>query len=539
MLIFNLRNPGRPVLPYDYARSVLGESAPQPPSNHAEEEDLFRQGTPPSRQPSLPPGYEDENVLEYAEDMLEMCSDFPVPPDHAALASDDSTFNRSGADLRIASDTGLLFPPSEQELARVSREFKREAMNTVAALSTRPSTNFPHPHHPLEQSRIPSSGPIAQPEIQHLVPPISVLRTPSPSRVVLGRKRKRFSTPENEEDSGAGNIDRPSTNVPRQVGAKRNGDRTSAKRRRLSTGQPTWDSQVFLETDPPHTRPRADPPTRENSPEPLSQPGRIQGPLFPIQTRKGDSEVEGSQFVEMLSRAAEQGESEGEGEPTLITLPGPWGLQHTLPAQTVENSQPTSTGTTQPKLQTPAKPQAPADALTTVPEDVFGPIIFSVKANKVSDRLPAEVLGKDPDGGISIPDPEHETANVANKCTRFNLGGEVEKKERKIFRKTPARPGAFGSEDAPGTKVKTTSRSVQKTLPSSKKKRSIGVRTRKQKATSSIEPEPAINPEDGLPSISASKPPPRLRRGRSATVRPQVPLSKAPVRRSTRSRKKV
>ena len=529
--------------PYDYARDLLGESAPRPPNNDDEEEDLSRPETPPARQPSLPPGHEEENGLEYAEYEIEVRSDLSAPPDHAALASDDSTFNRSGADLRIASDTGILFPPSDQELARISKEFKREAMDSAAALAMGPPPNPSRPRHPLAQSYVPSS-----PELQHITVPLPHPRTPALSRTVFGGKRKRAPTPEEEDDGG--NAAGPSTfaahpnvNAPRQIEARDNEDRASPKKRRLITRQPTWDFQMFVKAGHVPVPPRADPPTRENSPEP-SQPVHRQAspPSIPTsQMQKEDSEIEKSQVIEMLSREVDQGGSEDEEGPTGNILGGLDELQPPIPALTADNTQATSLDSTRSEVETPAGSQMPTEVPASVPEDVFGPIVLSVKANKISDKLPAEVFEKDTDGDVVMSDSEHETTNVSSKSTRFNLNDKVEKKEPKVFRKTPMRPRtsrALEAEDALAAEAEAESQDTLKPLPSPKKKRAIGVRARKPKATPSIEAEPTIDPENGLPSISTSEPPSKLRRGRSASVQPEVPAPpKTPARKSTRSRK--
>jgi hypothetical protein len=543
------RNINHPDVPYDYAQGVLGESAPKPQDNRTEEEDFFGPAAPPAKQPS---SHEDEKGLEYAEDEIEVVSDFPVPPDHAAPASDDSTFNRSGADLRIASDTGILFRPSDEELARISEEFKREAMDTAAALSMRPPINPPHSRHPLAQSFIPPSpNPHLHPEPQHLVAPRPVLRTPSPSRAVLGRKRKRVSASEDEEDKGAGSIAGPSTTavqfnskVPHQVEARED-DEVSAKRPRLITRQPTWDFEMFVEAGYVPAPPRADPPTRDNSPAPPPQPACVQASPPSIGAslvQKEDSEIEKSQVVEMLSHGVDQGESEDEGEPIGTILAGLGESQRLLPALTADNTQATSTNNTQSEAETPAQSQTPAEALAPVPEDVFGPIVLSVKANKISDTLLAEVSQNDADREIVMSESEKETANVSSKSTRFSLDDRVEKDGHKVFRKTPIRPRTSPrtteAESLLAAEVEAESQDLLEPLPSPKKKRAIGARVRKPKATASIEPEPTIHPEDRLPSVSASKPPSKLRRGRSRSVQPEVPAPpKTPVGKSTRGRK--
>ncbi|KAF9643610.1 hypothetical protein BDM02DRAFT_3132313 [Thelephora ganbajun] len=547
------RNVTHPDFPHNYVRDVLGEPAPQPPNNGTEEEDLFRPETPPARQPSLPPGHEDENGLEYAEDEIEMHSDFPAPPDHPALASDDCTFDCSGADLRITSDTGVLFPPSDEELARISKEFKREAMDATAALVIRPPTNFPHPRHPLAQSYVPSSpDPVPRPEPQHLVVPRLVLRTPSPSHVVLGGKRKRVSTPvDKEEDEGTGYGAGPSTtttypngHIPRQVEARNDEDRVSPKRQRLITRQSSWDFRMSAEAGFVPALPRADPPTHENSPE-FSQSVRRQASPPSVgtsQIQKEDSELEKSQVIEILSQGVEQGGSEDEEEPTQNILAGLGESQPSAPALTPDNTQATSAGDTQSRVETPAQSQVPAEVPAVILEDVFGPAVLSVKVDKISDRLSADIFQRDDDGDIVMSNSEHKTANVSSKSARFSLDGETEKEEHKVFRKTPIRPRAslrvMEAENALAAEVEAEKQDVLNPLPSPKRRRAIGGQARRPKIPPSIKAEPTVDPESGLSSVSASKPPSKLRRGRSTSVQPEVPaLPKTPVRKSTRSRK--
>ena len=304
--------------------------------------------------------------------------------------------------------------------------------------------------------------------------------------------------------------------------------------------------EVFVEAGCNPVPPRADPPICENSPEPSFQPAHRQVSPPSITTsriQKEDSESERSQVIELLSHGVEQGESEDEEEPTGNTLGGLGKSQPSLPALTPDNTQATSTNNTQSGAGTPAEFQVPAEVPASIPEDVFGPIVLSAKANKISDELPPEVFEKDADGDIVMSDSEHEIANVSSKSTRFSLNGESEKKEHKVFRKTPIRPRTslrvVDFEYALAAQVEAESQDAFKPLPSPKKKRVVGARARKPKATpSTIETEPTVDPENGLPSISASKPPSKLRRGRSTSVQPEIPaLPKTPVRKSTRSRK--
>ena len=472
---------------------------------------------------------------------MEIRSDLPAPPDHAALASDDSTFDRSGVDLRITSDTGVLRPPSDEEVARISREFKREAMDFAATLAVRPPTNPSRLRHPLAESYVPSSPELGpQPEPQRLVVPHPIPRTPSPSRTVLAGKRKRIYTPaENEEHNDTGKATHPGASATDQVEAANNEDkdRGSSKRRRLIARQPTWDFEMFAEADLVPDPPRADPPTRGNSPDPSSEPVHKQASpadTSASQIHKEDSELEKSQVLEMLSQVVEQGESEDE-ESTGNILGGLSGSQHSLPALTADNTRATSIVNTQSELETPAESQAPAEVLAAVPEDVFGPIVLSAKADDIS-----EVVEKDADGDVAMSGSGNEAGKLSSRSARFSVDGIAEKEEYKVFRKTPMRPRTSSrvtqAENALATEVEAESQDVLKPLSSPKKKRAIGARVRKPK--SSIEAEHTTNHENGLPSISASKPPSRARRGRSASVQPEVPaLPKTPARKSTRTRK--
>jgi len=478
-----------------------------------------------------------------------MRSDFTVPPDHTALRSDDSTFDRSGVDLRITSDTGLLFPPPEEELAWISKEFKREAMDSTATVAMRPPVNPPSLRHPLAQSHVPSSqAPFPKLRPQHPVFPHPVPRTPSPPRTVLGGKRKRVSTPEDEDNDG-GNVAGPSTiairpsgNIFPRLAVRSNEDGVSPKRRRVGTRQQNWDFQMFVEAGYVPVEPPADPPARENSPEPSSQPAHRQvSPTATSRIQKEDSELEKSQVIEMLSQVIEQGESEDEEESTGNILGDLGGSQRFLPAFTAESTQVTSPNATQSEVEASAKPQVPAKAPASTPEDVFGPIVLSVKANKISDRLPLGVPENDTSGGVVMSDSEHKTGNVSSKSTRFSLDDNVEK-EHKVFPKTPIRPRTslrmIEAENALAAEAEAEGQDMLNPLLSPKKKRAIGARVRKPKPAPSTEAEPVVNPEVGPPSISTSKLPPRVRRGRSASVQPEVPaLPKTPVKRSTRGRK--
>ena len=471
---------------------------------------------------------------------MEIHPGFPAPPDRVALGSDSSTFDRSGADLRSTSDTGALRLPSDEELARISKE----AMDFASVLAMRPPADLPRPRHPLAQSYVPSSpDPAPQSKPQHLVVPHTTSCSPSPSRTVLTAKRKRVSTHEEGEESDNGNVPDPSALVvhpgagaAHQIEAGSNDDRLSPKRRRLIVRQPTRDFQMSSEVGFVPIPPQADPLACDNSPEPSSQPvyGRVSpSPTAISQVQKEDSDLEKSQVIEMLSQEVEQGESEDE-EPTGNLLDGLDESQPFLPALTPDDTQATSTVNTQSEVETPAESQVSAEVPTVTPEDVFGPIVLSTEADDT------EAVEKDADGDVIMSGSGHEGVKISSKSTRFSSDGKAEREEYKVFPKTPIRPrtslGVTQAENALAAEVEVESQDVLKPLSSPKKKRAIGARARKPK--SSIGPEPVVDPENGLPSASSSKPPSKVRRGRSASAQPEVPaLPKTPARKPTRSRK--
>ena len=477
-------------------------------------------------------------MLEYAEDEIEIRSDFPAPPDHASLVSDDPTFGRSEVELRIASDTDVPFPRSGEEHAKISKRFKREAMDFAAASGVGPHNNPSRARHPLAQSYIPSSP---QPEPQHLVVPRPVPRTPSPPRTALVVKRKRAPTPEEYDDVGnvgpSTAVARPAVGIPRQGEARNNEGRASPKKRRLITRQQTWDLQKFTEVGFVPTPPQVDPPTRENSPETSSQPAHRQAsppPILTSQLQKEDSELEKSQVMEMLSQEVEQGESEDE-ESTENILGGLGNSRRSLPALTVDNTQSTTGANTQSEVGTPAESQVLAEVPISIPEDVFGPIVLSAEAKKISGAFE-----EDDNRDVVMSDSEH--AKVSSKSTRFSFDGKAEKERHKVFRKTPIRPRTslrtMEAEQALAAQVEAESQDRLKPLLSPKKKRAVGAGAHKPKSIASIEAEPTVNLEGGLPSASTSKPPSKLGRGRSTSVQPEIPtLPKTPARRPTRNRK--
>ena len=535
------RNFEHPFISRDYARDDLGGPAPRFPGDDWEEEDFYRPETPPARMPSLPPGHEDENGLEYVEveDEIEMRSDLTRLPGDAAHRSDESIFNRSGADLRITSDTGLLIPPSEGEFARISSNFRRESMGPATATTSQPPVNSPHPHHPLAQSYVPSSSPepTLQQEPQHLVPPHPVPRTPSPPPDALSDKRKRVAAPEDdddeEEDNNAGKAAHPTGNVFHPVVTKDNEvEGPARKRRRLLTHQPTWDFPMLTDTGYALAQPRTDPTTRGNSPESSNAA---------LQIQREDSELDKSEVIEMLSLDVDQGDSEDE-ESTGNILEGLGESRRSLPALTAGNTQPATPNEAQSEVHTPAASLMPPERPPSAPQDVFGPIVPSVKTKKISDRLSGDAF-KDTSGSAVLAGPERGSAKVSSmsfKSARFSLDGEVEKEERKVFRKTPIRPRASSSlwikeaELALSAEAQAENEDVAKPLASPRKKRAIGARARKPKPTASIEAEHTTNHEDGLPSIPAGQSPLKLRRGRSVSVQP---IPKTPVRKSTRNMK--
>ncbi|KAF9777869.1 hypothetical protein BJ322DRAFT_514935 [Thelephora terrestris] len=442
------KNVDHPDFPLKYARDVLGESAPLPPTA---------------------PNNEDESELEYADE-AEPRSNFPASLGHAA-----------------------------------------------EALAMQPPTNPPRPTHPLAQSYVPSSpGLIHQPQnvgVAHLIP--------SPSQTAPNLKRKRGSTLEDEEvDNGVGTsttIIKPSGDAPHQ--SNDDEDRAPAKRRRLITRQETWDLQMFEEAGYVPPPPRADPPTRENSPELSSQPAHRQASPISAptsQVQKEDSEIERSQVVELLSQGVEQGESEDEEGSTENILAGLRESQHPLPALTVDNTQANSRENTESEVVTPAESQMHME----VPE----------------------VSREDADRDGVILDSEREPAsNVSYKSARFSVDGKVEEEGHTVFRKTPGPKASARKTEADSplaAEVEDESQDEFKPLPLLRKKRAVGAQARKRRATPSTTSEAGVSLENGLPSISAGEPPSKLRRGRSTSVQPEVaPRGENPVRRSTRSRK--
>ena len=550
----NTRSPGifrnfvHPFISRDYARGDLGGPAPRSPGDDWEEEDFDRPETPPARMPSLPPGHEDENGLEYAdvEDVIDTRSDLTKLPGDAAHRSDESIFNRSGVDFRIASDTGLLFPPSEGEFARISRDLRRESMGPTTATTSQPPVGFPYPHHPLAQSYVPSSSPPPTPqqEPQHLVPPLPVPRTPSPPSNFLSGKRKRVATPERgAEGSNAGKAVHPIRSAFRQVATRHNKViEPPRKRQRLLTHRSTWDFPGFTNTGRAPAQPRVDSPTCGNSPEPSSWPAaapQVQGEDSELE----DSELEGSELdksevIEMLSRDVDQGESESE-ESTGNILEGLGEPRPSLPALTADNTQSATPNEAQSEVHTPTVALMPPKV---PPSDVFGPIVLSARANKISDRLSIDVP-KDTGGSAVLAGSERGSGNISSKSSksaRFSLDGRIEKEDHKVFRKTPVRPRASSSmwikeaELALSAEAQAESEDVAKPLSPPKKKRAIGARVRRPRPAAPGEIGPTVNHEDDLPSIPDNQTPQKPRRGESVSVQP---IPKTPVRKSSRSRK--
>ena len=371
--------------------------------------------------------------------------------------------------------------------------------------------------------------------------PHPIPRTPSPPRRVLIGKRKRVPTPEEEEFDDVGNLAGPSTvflqpNISHRDEARNNEDRVPPKKRRLMTHQ-TLDSRMFsgpvFAPAPPYTNP----PTSEGSLDPSSKSARRQAPLPFLATsrvRKEDSELERSQAIEILSNDVEQGESGDEDESTGDILRGLSKSQQSLPALTADNTQASTTADTQPEVETPAESQVPTKVPASIPEDVFGPIVLSAKASKIS-----KVLEKDTytDRDLVVSYSKREATKSPSKSTQLSFSNIFEE-EHRVLSKPPIGPGALQTEDALATEVEAESQDVLNPLSPPKKKRAIGARARKPKSSFPIGAGSAVNPEDVLPSISAGKPPPKLRRGRSASVQPEAPAPpKTPAKRPTRSKK--
>lgn len=240
----------------------------------------------------------------------------------------------------------------------------------------------------------------------------------------------------------------------------------------------------------------------------------------------------------MLSRDVDQGESEDEGSTGNI-LEGLGEPQRSLPALTADNTQSATPNETQSEVRTPTASLMPPVA---PPSDVFGPIVLSARANKISERLSMDVL-KDTGGSAVLSGSERGSANISSKSSksaRFSLDGRIEKEDHKVFRKTPVRPRASPSlwikeaEQALSAEAQAESEDVAKPLSPPKKKRAIGARARGPRPTASGGIGTTTNHEDGLPSITDSQTPPKPRRGKSVAVQP---IPKTPVRKSTRNRK--
>ena len=400
-----------------------------------------------------------------------------------------------------------------------------------AGLALQPPTNPPRPRHPLAQSYVPSSpGTVYHPEPQHTAAPQPAPRSPSPAPAVAGVKRKRVSTPEDGKvDRDTRKVLGPPTAAVQTDGsdlhqAKDGEGGVPAKRPRLFTQQLDWNTQMFMDAGYIPASLYVDPPTRENTPEPSSQPVHMNASLPSIPSasqlqneESEDSDFEKSEVIELLSREVEQGESSEEEGSTENILAGLEESQHPLPGLTPDNTRENSTEKTESEIATPDE----ARALVELPEvfqgNVNGDVVISDSGSQVVAKAPSL-------SGV-----------------RFNIGRETEKKRRKVFRKSPA-PEAFlratRVEPEPTAEVKVESEDDVKPLPSVRKKRAIGPQARKRRAASSVAPEPVADPGQALPSISASDHPSEPGRGGSESGRPQGPSPRRnPPRRATRSRR--
>ena len=354
------------------------------------------------------------------------------------------------------------------------------------------------------------------------MPPHPAPRAPSPPLTVLGLKRKRSPTPEDISDA-----ELAKRYFGKFLSKEDREDRAWAKRSRVITCEPSSDFQIPSEADyfPD------DPPTRQNSPEPSPHPAHR--PASPLSTsRSEESENERTQVTELLSREVVQGGSQEKSEETgnLLVV-----LRESSPAPSAENAQATFTENTGFEFRAPTESQVPAGVPPLVPANVFGPVALGANADEIQDGFPAEVSQKHPDGDVVVISSERETAaKVSTKSIRFNTDDETEERVYRVFPKTPIKPRTslrmMEAENALAAEVEAESQDQPMPPPRPRKRR---VRAPKPNTISSVRTEAT-----GPPSASVGEAPPQRRRGRSASVQPEVPtLPKTPIRKSARGRK--
>jgi hypothetical protein len=135
------------------------------------------------------------------------------------------------------------------------------ARGALRESAPQPPTHSSRVRYPLAQLYTHSPPqPVHRPEPQHPVAPHPAPPIPSPLGTVLGLKRKRIPTLEdNEVDNDARKV---VNDVPYQ--AENQEQREPAKRPRLITRQPTLDPRMSTEVGDVPDLPPADPPTRKN-----------------------------------------------------------------------------------------------------------------------------------------------------------------------------------------------------------------------------------------------------------------------------------
>jgi hypothetical protein len=203
-------------------------------------------------------------------------------------------------------------------------DFPRDnAQNIFRESAPEPPNDTSRVRHSLAQSRTTSPlHPVYKPEL-HPVP-----RVPPPPGTVLGLKRKRASALDDDEVDN--DTEKVVNDVPHQVEDEEG--RGRVKRRMFAAA-------AGFVSDPPHV----DPPTRENSPEPSSQPMHMLASppsVHASQLQGEDSETERTQVIELLSQEVEQGGSDDEEEPTGNLLEGLWESQGSLPEASIADNAP-------------------------------------------------------------------------------------------------------------------------------------------------------------------------------------------------------
>ena len=220
--------------------------------------------------------------------------------------------------------------------------------------------------------------------------------------------------------------------------------------------------------------------------------------------------------------------------PRLFPPQSTWNFQmfpeaNCVPAPSREDSQ-EPPSQSQPAHKPASPPSIPASQTQQEDSDLETSQVIEL----LSHGIDQESEDEEPTGNV-LAGLRESAANGSAKSIRFNIDDEVEEKMHKVYPKTPVKPRSLRrvmeAEIALAAIAETESQDDPRPLLPPKRKRAVGARARKSRATPSTK-------ATEVAGSASSETPSKSRRGRSPPVQLEIPTpKKTPIRKSARGRK--